>query len=84
MGNYDAFEIHKKIVGHIQPVGETNEDNRRFESLKEEIEVLTIQMEQMFYLAEKRNRSEFSISRAGKKAYNYLKELGDDIQNFVD
>ena len=31
MTNYDVV---KKLIGEVRPVGETNEDNRRLENLK--------------------------------------------------
>lgn len=30
----DIYEVVKKLVGEIDPVGETNTDNQRFENLK--------------------------------------------------
>ena len=33
-GEMDLLEVVRKLVGEIDPVGETNEDNKRFENLK--------------------------------------------------
>ena len=35
MKKYDSFEVLMSLVGNVRPVGETNEDNRRFDSLEE-------------------------------------------------
>lgn len=74
MTNFDVIE---KLIGPISPVGETNEDNRRFENLKE----MTILIDKLLFdihiVAMMNERSEFSIQRAGKYASKFLGDVRD-------
>lgn len=70
------YEVIKKLVGNIAPIGETNEDDKRFENLK----VLTDLLDQLLFdidhVARQKNRQEHSIQRAGKYASNFFDRLG--------
>jgi hypothetical protein len=74
MTNYDVV---KKLIGAIRPVGETNTDNERFENLKEmcklmdEIDTAIKEVAWDF-----RNSKEFSIKRAVEYADNFMKTVG--------
>jgi len=72
----DIHEIVKKLVGEIEPVGETNIDNARFENLKvmaELIGKLTLDIDELIPL---KDRAEYSINRAGKYASRIFDDLG--------
>jgi len=70
MTNYDVV---KKLIGEITPVGETNEDNKRFENLQamcrlmDEIDT-TIQDLVCTY----RNHNEYSIKKSVDFANKFL------------
>ena len=72
----DIHEVVKKLVGKIQPVGETNEDNQRFENLK----VLTALVDKLLTdidnVAMEKNRPEYSRNRAGKFASEFFDQMG--------
>lgn len=73
----NIYEIVKKLVGEIEPVGETNEDNRRFENLK----VMTELVDRLIYdidsVIPSKRKTEYSMNRAGKFADDFLvKNLG--------
>ncbi len=79
------MELHEtvmKLVGEVRPVGETNEDNRRFENLK----VLTELIDRLVFtvsgVAVNFNRVEFSIKRAGKHAKEFLRETSLALEDF--
>jgi hypothetical protein len=70
MTNYDVV---KKLVGAINPVGETNTDNERFENLKEMthlVEMLIIDIDRV--ATNNQNRHEFSLKRAGDFASKFM------------
>ena len=74
MTNYDVV---KKLIGEINPVGESNEDNKRFENLKAMCELLNeihTAVDNVAY--EYRDRQEFSIKRACDYAKNQLDHMG--------
>ena len=72
----DIHEIVKKLVGEIRPVGETNEDNRRFENLKAMCELTEKLLADIDRVAWGKNRAEYSISRAGKYASDFFDAQG--------
>ena len=72
----DIHEVVKKLVGKIQPVGKTNEDNQRFENLK----VLTALVDKLLTdidnVAMEKDRHKYSRSRAGKFASEFFAHIG--------
>jgi len=73
----DIHEIVKKLVGNISPIGETNEDNRRFENLKvmtDLVDSLLSEMDEIVY--RKSNNQEFSIKRAVDFIIDFMDEIG--------
>ena len=72
----DIYEVVIKLVGEIRPVGETNEDNRRFENLKAMCETTEKLLTDIDRVAWGKNRTEYSISRAGKYASDFFDAQG--------
>ena len=73
MTNYDVV---KKLIGYIMPIGETNEDNRRFENLKATAELAQLLIEDIDRVAKISHKQEFSIKRSEEFANRILDELG--------
>jgi hypothetical protein len=68
-------EVVKKLVGEIRPIGETNEDNRRFENLKimtNLIHALVLDIDEMIY--DNKNHQEFSIKRAADFGCKFIRD----------
>lgn len=66
-------EIVKKLVGRIDPVGETNTDNDRYENLKVMTELVDALLTDIDMVAMyNKNRQEFSRKRAGGFASKFL------------
>jgi len=68
-------DVINKLIGNINPVGETNTDNERFENLKAMCELvnnLIVDIDDMAY----RNKDayEFSKKRASEYAKKFLTE----------
>ena len=66
-------DIVNKLIGKINPVGETNQDNERFENLKEMCELvnnLITEIDDVAYIY--RDHKEYSIKRASEYASNFL------------
>ena len=72
----DIHEIVKKLVGEIEPVGETNIDNARFENLKVMAELIGKLIFDIDELIPLKDRAEYSINRAGKYADRIFDDLG--------
>ena len=76
MTNYDVV---KKLIGEIDPVGETNTDEKRFVNLDETIKLIDQLITDVIFVIPNENRSEFSMKRAGQKAKRCLIHLYDSI-----
>lgn len=66
-------EIVAKLVGRINPVGETNTDNDRFENLKvmcNLVDYLVTEIDRVSY--ENKDRHEYSMKRAGEYAHDFI------------
>lgn len=71
------YDVVKKLTGPIDPVGETNTDNARFENLK----ALTGLVDKLVFDIDRvsmqgKGRAEYSIKRARDFANNFLNDLG--------
>lgn len=73
MTNYDVVI---KLIGHIMPIGETNEDDRRFESLKATTDLVNLLIEDIDRVSQASHRGEFSIKRAEQFSKKFLDNLG--------
>lgn len=72
------FEIVTKLIGKINPVGESNADNERFENLKALCELANEIVTAIDYVSYNyKNSREFSVNRASEYAKKFLtEELG--------
>lgn len=71
------LEIVNRLIGKIEPIGETNVDNIRLENIKNMIELmkdLHIQIDNIAYY--NKDRHEHSMKEIGKLANDYLDWLG--------
>jgi hypothetical protein len=71
----DTYEVVKKLIGYINPVGETKEDSERLENLRKMLEVVDRLIFDIEAVARQKNRQEHSIGKAGKLADKYLSDL---------
>lgn len=76
MNAYDIHDIVKKIVGKIYPVGETNEDSRRFENLQEMTKLVNHLLSDIDEVASLKDRQEYSIKKAGEHASKFITDVG--------
>ncbi len=69
----DIYQVVKKLIGPISPVGETNADDKRFENLKTMTELVDVLLNDIYRVATDNERAqEFSMKRAGKHAARFL------------
>lgn len=78
MTNYDVV---KKLIGEIRPIGETRADDERFENLKAMCKLMDEIDTAIKEVAwEYRNRNEYSVKRAFEYADNFFKTSGIGIE----
>lgn len=71
--NFSIIEIIENLVGEINPVGETNEDEVRFENLKVMCDLVNSLISKIDDVAYKNKDSyEFSIKRSAEYAGKFL------------
>lgn len=73
-------EIVEKLTGPIAPVGESNEDSLRLVNLAEMMDLIDSLLRNVVAVALRAGQPEASISKAGKRAEQYLKELPESIE----
>jgi hypothetical protein len=69
-------KIIKKLIGNINPIGESNTDDERFENLKEmcrTINHLIVDIDDMAYM--NKNSHEFSAKRSAEYAVKFLEGI---------
>ena len=71
----DYEKIVKKLVGSIDPVGETNTDEERFGNLKEMCALVEDLLGEISRVTAYADRAEGSMRRAGKYAQVFLNDI---------
>jgi len=74
MTNYDVI---KKLIGPIQPIGESNTDEIRYKNLQETILVVDKLLADIWNVSGDSERVEASIKKAGKTAKQFLQDIKD-------
>lgn len=73
----EIYDVVKKLVGPINPVGETNTDDERFKNLKVMTELVDELLTDIDTVAYKNKDSyEFSRKRAAEFAINFYAKIG--------
>lgn len=73
-------DVVMKLVGQIAPIGETNEDARRYENLLTIITLVENLMSEIDSVSSHHDDYRYSMSRAGKCAKNFIKNLTDNYR----
>lgn len=72
----ELIDVVRKLVGPIEPVGETHTDDKRFENLK----VMTALVDQLLtdidYVVAFKQSGAFSMKRAGEYASKFQDSVG--------
>lgn len=72
-----VYKVVIKLVGQIDPVGETNEDDRRFENLKVMTELIDALLADInFVIDYNRTAPEYSRKRAADYAIKFQDRIG--------
>lgn len=75
----DVYEVVTKLIGPIDPVGESHTDNSRLDNLKQLIDLTEQLVHDLTRVVPNKERPEYSMSRAGEVADNFLKELLEEL-----
>ena len=75
MKSETILEVVSKLVGYIEPYGDTGIDKIRYENQEKLIDLVTNGIEDLIENSKHRHRTERSIEEIGTRAYESLKEL---------
>ncbi len=68
-------EIVKKLIGPIEPAGESHTDSKRFENLTNLVTLMSLLMDDLYEVSKHKDRHEYSMKNAGLFAQGALKGL---------
>lgn len=81
MDNQTVYEVICKLVGPIDPVGETHTDNKRLENLKTMTRVLDHLLDDVLWVSAHHADSKLcSMKESGQLAQKFLLMLKDYVQ----
>ena len=78
--NTQLANILMTLIGEVEPIGETNTDNDRYQNLIQLEGVIEHLLEEIEKVAKCSDRVEYSMSKAGKQSVIWLSE----IQSLID
>lgn len=71
------YDVVTKLIGAIEPVGESNEDKERLENLKSTIQLTDLLINEIGKVAHaNKDRAEESMKKAGDVASEFYDNLG--------
>ena len=71
----DIYKLLDILIGNIEPVGETNADNKFYERQDCAEYVLDMLLDKIFSVTSYRDSPAYSEQRAGTRAVEYLKDV---------
>ena len=77
-------EIIRKLFGYINPIGETTEDNRRYENLINYKKIINYVIDELAECARYKNSIQYSEQRSGEKAFDILEENLEYIKDVLN
>lgn len=69
--------VARTLIGKIEPIGETNEDERRLDNLRVAIAVADTLVSDIRTVAEYKGNPAYSLDKAGKMAHDFICTLED-------
>ena len=79
----EVADIVMKVVGEIEPVGETYTDDARFDHLILLLNTLDILIDEVRFILPNIDRNEYSMNRAGQLANKWIKDKYELFENDI-
>ena len=71
----NEYDVVRKLIGPIEPVGDTDVDERRLSHLRSQIVLVNTLLEEIREVSENKSSNMASIKKAGYEANSYLYSL---------
>jgi hypothetical protein len=68
----EIYDIVKKLIGPIEPIGETNSDEQRFKNLENMIDLTGKLLSDIIEVSQYEKCEQHSMSKAGKLARQFM------------
>lgn len=72
---FDVASVVNRLVGPVEPIGETSADEKRYKNLLHLIDVVDDLVGQLRRIERYADRPEYSIGKIGLRARSFLSEL---------
>ena len=73
---YDIYDVVVKLIGPINPVGESHTDDKRFKNLTVMVDLIEQLLTDIVYVIPAKERHEYSMKKAGEYADNFYTSIG--------
>lgn len=81
MDTYNTQEIVQKLIGDIEPVGETHVDEYRYKNLKAMTELLDALIFEVWKVSGYKGQYSYSMRKSGEFADKWLQETKEFIED---
>lgn len=71
------------LIGEVEPVGETNTDDNRFDNLLRLQNTVDILLDEIYFVCSYSNNYEYSMKRAGEQAVRWMEEKQEWLDGFL-
>lgn len=84
MNKYSVYEIVTKIIGRIDAIGEFYTDRERYRNLEELCGLVSDLLGDIYGEANNIKRYEASVKSSGLFAYEFLKDLKEELDDVLE
>jgi hypothetical protein len=77
------YEIIKKIIGQIQPCGDSNIDEERVNNLADHIKITKNLINDLIEVSQFKDKPEYSMKKIGDTAYKSLVEIKNVLEENI-
>lgn len=71
-----VYDVVMKLIGPIEPIGESREDERRFDNLVAVTKLVAVLLADINDVTSHKSRIEYSMRKAGEYADKFLTRMG--------
>jgi len=77
----NVYEVTHRLLGMIEPQGETSIDEVRLQNLEDTIQLTLRLLGDIIQVSQYKNRHEASMKKAGETADNFILEIKEFLNN---
>ena len=80
----DEQEIISRLFGKIEPMGETNADEERYNNLSSYDVIVAFLISELTECIKYKDDNRYSVKRIGEKAYAILQEQYECLKDYIE